>query len=125
MKKLSRPVMQTPTVRTPTIRIPQPDGGILFRAGKPTVVEAIVMTPTVRTRQPDGSILYRAGQPVAVEDLIGASEAAKILGMSRRWVETECILGHFKTARKPGLQPRSRWKIARSEVFERLQNKPE
>jgi hypothetical protein len=125
MKKSPRPVMQTPTVMTPAIRIPQPDGSILFRAGKPTVVEAIVMTPTERIPQADGSILYRAGKPMVLDDLIGAREAAKILGMSPRWVGSECALGHFKTAQKPGLQPTSHWKISRAEVFERLKNQPE
>jgi hypothetical protein len=78
-----------------------------------------VIVPTIRIAQPDGSILLKAGKPVVVEESIGTAEAAAILGMTQRWVENECDLGHFTTAYKPGLKKNCRWKIARSEVQSR------
>jgi hypothetical protein len=75
--------------------------------------------------QPDGSILVKPGKPVVAEAEIGTREAARMLGMSRRWVETECELGRFKTAHKPGTQPKSMWKIARAEVLDRRENQPD
>jgi hypothetical protein len=83
-----------------------------------------VSFPTIKVPQPDGSILFKPGKPVAVEAEIGTREAARLLGMFRRWVETECELGRFKTAHKPGTQPKSNWKIARSEVLARREMEP-
>jgi hypothetical protein len=88
---------QTPTVTIPTISIPQPDGAVLIRPGKPTILE----------------------------DRVRTDEAARILGMSQRWVEAECITGKFRTARKVSMTQKGRWTIYRSEVFSRLDNMPD
>lgn len=87
--------------------------------------EPEVVTPTVRIPQPDGSLLFRAGKPVVVEKEIGTAEAARILGLSPRRVEFLCEQGDFTTAHKPGGRPKSRWRIARSEVLERKQRSAE
>ena len=82
--------------------------------------------PAERIAQADGSILIRAGKAVVVaEDVVGTSEAARILGMSRRWVDNECDIGHFKTAHKLGVTPRAQWRIDRAEVLARKRIKPD
>lgn len=82
-----------------------------------TVKAPTVVVPTISIRQPDGSILSRAGKPVIIEDLLNTSTAARLLGMSPRWVQTQCELGIFKTAHKPGQSPRSQWRVARQEIL--------
>ena len=84
-----------------------------------------IFCPAVRIPQPNGDILYRPGKPVILDQMIGTSEASKLLGMSHRWVVRECCEGRFKTAFKPSMLARARWKIARTEVLERLRNIPE
>lgn len=78
-----------------------------------------VVIPSVKIPQPDGSILIKAGKPFIAEEDMGLTEASKILGLSPRYLEYQCSIGVFKTARKPGGRPRSRWRIARREVMER------
>jgi hypothetical protein len=90
----------------------------LFRP--PTVV-----IPAIKIPQPDGSILFKAGKPILVEEMIGTAEAARLLGASRRWVETECSLGRFTSAHKIGVTTQSRWKLSRTEVLARQQRPPE
>jgi hypothetical protein len=75
-----------------------------------------VVVPAVRIPQPDGSILFKAGKPMVVEAEISTHEAAKLLGLSQRHIEHQCAIGLFKTAYKPGGRPGSYWRIARSEV---------
>ena len=84
-----------------------------------------VIIPSVKVFQSDGSVLFKAGKPVIIEAQIGTAEAAKLLGMSRRWVIAECESGNFKTAHRPGLKARSWWKIARAEALTRLKNQPQ
>ena len=84
-----------------------------------TVRAPTVVVPTISIRQPDGSILSRAGKPVIMEDLLNTSTAARLLGMSTRWIQYQCEVGIFKTAHKPGQSPRSQWRIARHEVLSR------
>ena len=84
---------------------------------KSTVPE--VYHPWVKTPQPDGSIIFRAGKAQILEKLVGTNEASRISGMSMRWVQNECDLGRFTTARKTGLKARSHWKIERAEVLAR------
>src|ERR1039458_6248017 len=84
-----------------------------------------VFFPSVKVLQSDGSVIFKAGKPVIVEPQIGTAEAAKMLGMSRRWVIAECESGNFETAHRPGLKARSWWKLARAEVLARLKNQPE
>lgn len=90
--------------------------------GRAAIPEIII--PTIRIPLPNGEILLRPGKPILAEPEIGVTEAAKLLGMSRRWVELECSLGRFKTAHKPGTQRGSRWKIGRAEVLERKAQPP-
>jgi hypothetical protein len=78
-----------------------------------------VFIPAVKVSQPDGSVLFRPGKPVIVEELIGTAETARILGMSRRWVIAQCESGCFKSSHKPGRKTGSWWKIERSEVLAR------
>lgn len=98
MKKPGGPKWATPELYYPTVKIPQADGSVIFAPRKPVVV---------------------------AEDMVSTREAARIIGMSRRWVQTECDFGHFKTARKLGLGPCAWWKIARSEVLARKGMKPD
>jgi hypothetical protein len=79
-----------------------------------------LVVPIVHIRQPDGSILSRPGKAIIIEDMVGVSEAARILGMSCRWVQSQCTEGNFTTARKVGFKLRSRWKIGRTEILDRL-----
>ena len=79
--------------------------------------------PTVKILQPDGSILFRAGKAQILEKLVGTNEASRISGMSMRWVQNECDLARFTTARKTGLKARSHWKIERAEVLARKEIK--
>ena len=81
-----------------------------------------VIIPSVKVFQSDGSVLFKAGKPVVIEAQIGTAEAARIMGMSRRWVIAECEAGKFKTSYRPGLKPRGWWKISRAEVLARLKN---
>ena len=78
-----------------------------------------VVIPTVRVPQPDGSILMRAGKPVVIEDEIGTTEAARLLGLSQRTIELQCEDGSFKSAFKPGGKPGSKWRLSRAEVMAR------
>jgi hypothetical protein len=83
-----------------------------------------VTIPVLQIPQPDGSILVKAGKPVVVEASISTREAARLLGMSPRWVMKECDLGRFKTAYKPGRQPTSQWRLLRTEVLARKKAEP-
>ena len=89
---------------------------------QPRMTVPDVFIPAVKATQADGSIVFRAGKPIIVEGMIGTGEAARIMGMSRRWVIAECESGNFKTAHRPGLKARSWWKLARAEVLARLKN---
>ncbi len=90
-----------------------PDAGA---AAKPTE-PAKYFTPTIRIPQPDGSLLVKAGKPIPLEDYISVKEIARICGMSRRWAQTQCDMGRFKTAWKPGGHSNSQWRAARSEIM--------
>ena len=74
---------------------------------------------TVKVPQPDGSVLLKPGKPVLADEEIGTAEAARFLCLSQRTVELQCDQGMFKTAWKPGAKPSSRWRISRSEVWAR------
>jgi excisionase family DNA binding protein len=80
-----------------------------------------VIVPVIKLPQPDGSILIRAGKPYIAEPLITVAETAKLLGLARRTVESMCVDGKFRTAHKPGGRPRSKWLIERAEVMEKKQ----
>ncbi len=82
-------------------------------------MQLTVTTPTIKIPQPDGSILVRAGKPQILDVDMSVSEAARVLGLSVRHVESQCSLGLFRTAYKPGGLPKSRWKISRAEVLAR------
>lgn len=83
-------------------------------ANTPTVI-----TQTIRIPQPDGSILFRPGKSIVVEAEIGTTEAARLLGLSQRHIESQCNQGLFKTAYKPGGLAKSKWRISRQEVLAR------
>jgi hypothetical protein len=83
--------------------------------------EVQVHIPVVSVRQPDGSLLLRPGKPVIVEDEISVTEAARLLGMSTRWVNNQCSLGRFKSAYQPGARPKAAWRLSRAEVLARRQ----
>ena len=84
-------------------------------------------TPTIRIPQPNGDVLLRPGKPVLVEgrDDVGTMEASRILGLSQRTIEHECAIGIFKTAWKPGGRPLAMWRISRKEVLDRLGVRPD
>ena len=79
-----------------------------------------VFTPTECIPQPDGSVLLRPGRPMLLDDIVGTAEAARILGISQRWVAWQCELREFRSAYKPGGRLLSRWRLARKEVLARL-----
>jgi len=79
-----------------------------------------VFTPTVRVPQPDGSILFRAGKPQVVEDEVDSKTFARETGMSRSHVNYLCHIGEIK-ARHMTTRPRSKYLIPVSEI-ERFRN---
>jgi hypothetical protein len=101
-----------------TQSLPAPSPAPVFNA-------PYVYIPAIRVPQPDGSILIKPGKPQILPEMIGTRDAAKLLGMSPRWVAAECDLGRFATARKPGVSQHSRWQVARVEVLERLKQVPD
>jgi hypothetical protein len=86
------------------------------------MAEPFVIIPSIRINQPDGSVLFRPGKPISSDEMVDTSGAARLMGMSRRWILNECELGAFTTARRAGLQPKSRWKIALWELQKRLED---
>lgn len=78
-----------------------------------------MMIPTVKIPQPDGSVLIKPGKPIEVGDDVTVTEAAKILGLSSRQVQKLCQDGNFNSAHKPGGTPKSTWRISRNEVLAR------
>ena len=78
---------------------------------------------TIRVPQGDGSVLLRPGKPVLAEEMISTSAAAKILGLSQRTIQYECEVGLFATAFRPGGKRGSFWRIARAEVLARCQRR--
>lgn len=79
-----------------------------------------VVTPTVRVPQPDGSILFKAGKPQVVEDEVDTHTFAKEVGMSQRNVQYLCYIGQIKS-RRMSHRPRSKHLIPVSEI-ERYRN---
>jgi hypothetical protein len=90
----------------------------------PKRVFPTVVIPIIRIPQPDGSLLIRRGNPEIIHGGIGTAEAARLLGMSRNWVITECESGSFRSAHKPGTRPGSQWRISRDEVLARVEKAP-
>jgi hypothetical protein len=79
-----------------------------------------MMIPAIKIPQPDGSVMIKAGRPIEVGGNISTLEASKILGISDRRVQYLCQIGNFETAFKPGGTPRSNWRISRTEVLARI-----
>jgi hypothetical protein len=75
----------------------------------------------VKIPQPDGSILMRPGRPIVEEDEIGTREAAKILGLSQRRVQAMCdegLLTEGKDWRRPASIKGAAWyRIKRTAVL--------
>lgn len=84
-----------------------------------------IYIPAVKIPQPDGSLLIRAGKPVVMEEMIECTEAAAILGLAARTINYQCQIGQFATAVKPSGRARGKWKIARSEVQARTTFRPD
>ncbi len=57
--------------------------------------------PAIVVPQGNGDLLVRAGKPVVEGETIGTRRAAKILGLSQRQVQTMCINGTLES-RRPG-----------------------
>ena len=74
-------------------------------------------TPTIRVPQPDGSLLVKPGRPVPLEDYIGVAEIGELFGMSKRWAQAQCEVGRFRSAWKPGGHIKSQWRVARRKVL--------
>jgi hypothetical protein len=84
--------------------------------------EVPITVPVLKVPQPDGSILIRAGKPDLLQaDDISVAEAAAILQLSVRHIEAQCSVGQFPGAYKPGGLPKSRWRIPRAQVLARRQ----
>lgn len=82
--------------------------------------EPIVHIPVVRIPQPDGSLLIRPGKPVVLggEDEIGTAEAAKILGCEPDWVGRLCERGTLLEGRDwRRIGERGNYKIKRASVI--------
>lgn len=82
-------------------------------------VAPTMMIPALRIPQPNGDILIRAGKPVVVGDEIGTVEAARLLGIRPRTVQKLFDDGSFDTAFKPGQKRNSQWRVSRSEILAR------
>jgi hypothetical protein len=81
-----------------------------------------VYIPPVEVPQPDGSVLVKPGKPMLIQEMIGTKEAARILGRSRGWIIAECESEGFKTACRPGTKARSWWKLALAECLKRRES---
>ena len=79
-----------------------------------------IFIPTIRIPQPDGSLLIRAGKPVLVEPEMGTMEFSRLTHISREYV-IELIQEGRITARRMSPKERSHYLIPRSEA-ERFRN---
>lgn len=82
--------------------------------------EPLVHYPVVKVPQPDGSVLIRAGKPVVLqgEDEISTSEAARILGCQPDWVSRMCDRGDLIEGRDwRRIGTRGNYRIKRSSVI--------
>jgi hypothetical protein len=61
--------------------------------GVETAPVPTVQTPWLKLPQPDGSIVLRPGKPLVLGEEIGSAEAARILGLSQRRVQSLCEEG--------------------------------
>ena len=82
---------------------------------KPVRVNPFI--PVLQLPQPDGSLLITPGKPVLLGDTVSTTEAARLVGMSSRWVIRRCVEGIFETAFKPGVDFHCHWRISRREVM--------
>ena len=80
-----------------------------------------VVIPAVKINQPNGSVLFRAGKPIVMADVVTAFEAATILSLSKHHIENQCSEGLFKTASKPVASRAPNGGFTRTEVIARLQ----
>lgn len=87
--------------------------------GGPASPAPHVFVPTIRIPNADGSILIKPGKPVVSSPMIWAAEAAKMLGLSPRTIQYQCSVGLFETAWKPGGRPGSKWRLSLDEVLAR------
>jgi len=76
--------------------------------------------PWVRIPQPDGSILIRPGKPIVEPEEIGTPEFAQLTGLSIRRVQYLCEVGEIE-ARRMSNVPGSRYLIPLTELERYLQ----
>lgn len=82
--------------------------------------EPLVHYPVVRVPQPDGSLLIRPGKPVVLqgEDEIGSAEAASMLGCTVDWIGRLCDRGTLVEGRDwTRIGERGNYRIKRSSVI--------
>ncbi len=53
----------------------------------------VLSTPWVKVPQPNGEILMRPGKPVSIPEEIGTREASQILGVAQRTLQGYCDSG--------------------------------
>lgn len=80
----------------------------------------IVLLNPVHVLQTDGTIVTYPGKPVLLGPTFTTSQAARVLGLDRSTVARMCDEGRFKTAFKPAGSERAHWRIAQSEICERM-----
>lgn len=79
--------------------------------------EPVIHVPAIRIPQPDGSLVIRAGKPEVLkgDDEISTAAFAAQTGISERYTLTLIEQGLIE-ARPLSPKPNSRWRIPRSEV---------
>jgi hypothetical protein len=89
---------------------------------KPTQLELAwepkVSVTTLVIPQANGEFLVKVGKPVVLPDEIGTREAARILGLSQRQVQSLVDSGAFQYVNRPG-QKRGKYFLSRAEVLAR------
>jgi hypothetical protein len=79
-------------------------------------------TPSVRIPQPDGSVLIKAGKPILEAEEIRVPEFSRRTGLSRRYVQYLCEIGKIDCRRMSDLA-KSWYLIPTSELDRYLQFK--
>lgn len=82
-----------------------------------------VHVPIVKVPQPDGSVLVKAGKPQILENEIGTAEFARMTGMSQSYVELLCNEGKLQWRRMTP-KAKSKFLIPASEVTRYLGSNP-
>jgi len=85
----------------------------------------MVCVPVIKVQQPDGSLLFKAGRPEIVEDEVSVSAFHKETGVSKRHIATLCEQGLIQHRRLTPKKD-SKILIPRSEIarFRNLHDDP-